>query len=1061
VDGDLVEAPAMGASLWSDGIVQDSLANSSQTRCNRGVNKPFTCALSLFFTAAATAADYQGASAVLKQLAEKALTKTEVKKADPVEDLRLKVDALKKDAATLSPQESAKRWLALLDAYLTIPSEVLYTQRSYESRLDLNTILAALPPATAWDEIGRELADRKTSKPLQDDALRLLIAALRGDEQARKQAVEGLRKTLKGGAKIEDYQKESIEEMVKQVETVLGMFAASGAAQITEFEKVLSEMEKGGDEQRQRHGGYLQVPDLVRFSDEKKAEPLLVRVLKLELENLSFEGERTRALAARLALKNVATMKKPLWSLVTTLDDVPLYEAMKAKFPDQRGNDYDDALQVYFISLIAADRAADALKLLKTEAAAGGAEAPVDLYIGNLDEMGRQGLGAQVHAFLKQLLTDDPAMPYWRQYIELSARQNASAEALKLLGESLVKKDLPADAKAEIQSHRYLALLAADQREEGVSVLRELVKAGPKGRGGDHSAKVQEMKKRWEQVGVNVSPEMLEQFEQQAGRFGGASNDNFARDCAKLAMLGRLLEKPELAQEALDAVLAPLKDGELDPNRASDVHGAVEMLLKLDRGPEAEALVVRLLGQMASPDSQKRGWSSNANETLAYLARVYDQAGRHEDVLAVLEQSPSWMAPDLAGLEGMNAGATPLLLIAARALDAAGRKPEARRIIRRAVQDYPANDAIYAMLLRLGADEPMEALLDRLAQRDRFQERPLIWKARVLLDAGKVDEAEKAVRAAIGIDPSDGEQGKGDRMRAYAILAEVLEKKGDAATAKIMRGAVSAIRKSEDADDWWESGLLGEAVKRYEAALLDFADAYCIQSRLALRYSELGQFEKAEQHYLRAFELMPDSFGRVESHCFGCEGAFKGKRAQNVADKVFTQLASKPPVKAQVHYLLGYLRSAQDRDQEAADAYRLAVKTDPDYLNAWKSLAQLADEVQMSREEAQGAALQLLRLDPSGRHSSPDLKEVRDFRLLWKVLVETEQSLPPTETGPLMELKAAKARMESLKASGGHDMWNTTSYPSIFSQRSNLRHHLTDSSVIQSLSSFIESLGRM
>ena len=53
----------------------------------------------------------------------------------------------------------------------------------------------------------------------------------------------------------------------------------------------------------------------------------------------------------------------------------------------------------------------------------------------------------------------------------------------------------------------------------------------------------------------------------------------------------------------------------------------------------------------------------------------------------------------------------------------------------------------------------------------------------------------------------------------------------------------------------------------------DFADAYCIQSRLALRYSELGDYVKAEQHYQRAFELMPDSFGRIESHCFGCEGA--------------------------------------------------------------------------------------------------------------------------------------------------------------------------------------------
>ena len=36
---------------------------------------------------------------------------------------------------------------------------------------------------------------------------------------------------------------------------------------------------------------------------------------------------------------------------------------------------------------------------------------------------------------------------------------------------------------------------------------------------------------------------------------------------------------------------------------------------------------------------------------------------------------------------------------------------------------------------------------------------------------------------------------------------------------------------------------------------------------------------------------MPDSFGRVESHCFGCERAFEGQRAQSLAEKIFTELA--------------------------------------------------------------------------------------------------------------------------------------------------------------------------
>ena len=33
---------------------------------------------------------------------------------------------------------------------------------------------------------------------------------------------------------------------------------------------------------------------------------------------------------------------------------------------------------------------------------------------------------------------------------------------------------------------------------------------------------------------------------------------------------------------------------------------------------------------------------------------------------------------------------------------------------------------------------------------------------------------------------------------------------------------------------------------------------------------------------------MPDSFGRVESHCFGCESVFQGADAQALAERVFT-----------------------------------------------------------------------------------------------------------------------------------------------------------------------------
>lgn len=1010
-------------------------------------------------SALAQSGDYRGAAAVIKQISEKAQEKPAEKKSDPVEELRLKVKALRSEAVTLAPAEAAKRWLALLDAYLTIPSDQLYSQRAHEDRLTLGIIITSLPPPAAWDEIGRLLKERKSSKPMQDEALRLLATVLRGDDAGREASLDQLRKTLAADTKLEEYHREHYQDNIDRIAESLEELSGSDAEKVAAFEKRVALLEKGDERTRERYGDSLDVPDLVRFAGEKEAEALLTRVLNLGLESISIDGAATRLLASSLALKHVDTLKKPLWDLVHRLDHAPLYEALEKKFPKDGDWQRRQAAQVYLLALIAADRTEDALKLVKSESAVDEDGDYIRVEVGDLDEMGRQGLGAQVLAFLQRLLAEDPALPYWLEFIELSARQDASPAALKMLQDGLAKPELTPKARAEMQSQLYLALLAADKREDGIRVLVELVKAGPRSSVGDGEAQAQEMRKRWEQVGVHVTPEMLSRFQQQAsGRADGGERTHLFL-CARLAKIGRLLEKPEWVEVALAAAEACVEKTAADnQNRESIVHTFVELLIESGRGPQAESLLSAHLGQLVTPNGKQRGSRPRLDESLGLLAQVYERAGRHADALAVFEQSPHWGAPDLAALESTNVGDTPVLLIAARALAATGRVEDARRVIRRAAQDYPGNDAVYDLMLKVSSDQPIEAFLDELAKRDRFQERPLIWKARVLLDAGQLDEAEKTVRAAIAIDPSDGEQGKGDRMRAYAILAEILEKKGDAETAKVMRGAVSAIRKSEAADDWWESGLLSEAVRRYEAALLDFADAYCIQSRLALRYSELGQFDKAEAHYLRAFELMPDSFGRVESHCFGCERAFNGKRAQNVADKVFTRLASTPPVKAQVHYLLGYLREAQDRNLEAADAYRQAVKTDPDYLNAWKELASLSETVQMSRGESDNAALQIFRLDPSGRHTSPELRELRDLRRLWDTLLAAEQSLPVTETGPLLPLIAAKAQIESRQAAAGNNSWDTWSYPSLFSRRNETRRHLLENPLVDTLVSFIDSL---
>jgi tetratricopeptide (TPR) repeat protein len=226
-----------------------------------------------------------------------------------------------------------------------------------------------------------------------------------------------------------------------------------------------------------------------------------------------------------------------------------------------------------------------------------------------------------------------------------------------------------------------------------------------------------------------------------------------------------------------------------------------------------------------------------------------------------------------------------------------------------------------------------------------------------------------------------------------------------------MREAVQAIRISEEGDKYSEAGLLLRGTRKYEEALTHFADAYCIQSRLALRLSEMGRDAEAEAHYQRAYELMPESFGRMESHCFGCEGAFRGQRAQGMAEKVFARLAVETPQKAQVHYLLGYLREQQQRYADALPLYRKTVSLDADYLNAWKHLEELREHIALPIADRNAATLNLLRLDPQGRHGSPALEEVGDLKGLWNGVARAAEFQAPIPER-LFPLTASKAAME-------------------------------------------------
>ena len=963
--------------------------------------------LGFSFHHAAVAQDFLGAAKALERIAaETAPGKAGDGKKDPASLWIARAEEFAKTAPALEAKDAATQWLALADEWRALPNDPASIRGFGDAGgRTTATLMKSLPPPGAWDA----LDEAASARPRDGDdapfnlALKLLTGGLRGEFQradaTAKELTAAARKTRRG--QFSSYSLKGITEWIDA-------HRSEPKAAVARFEESLKSYENG-DEQ-----GMITVPDLVTLAGAAKAEALLKRALLAGKAQLQIEiGDATRALAVKTATGLVARLKTPHWELIRGIlpAEVALYEAMNKKFPrkDQDesgdGGDRDSAEVHYIVGLIEAKRTAEAAKLALARAGRGGDDA---LFGEAVESMIRGASVQPMRAFLRELLAKNPALPFWPDFISLSAKTSESADALAFLRETAARESLPADARERIRQHLWSALLAADEVDEGVKLLRETLDAKLAKIEANPAAAKKEINRR---------------------RYGGSNSDDPGELALRLGRIGHLLEKPELVEAGIKAARALIAVNTPGNGGYSSLPSQLAMLLSdLGRGADAEAVMVSELISSARKRALEPNPYDNDSTLLDTLAGVYHRAGRHDDVLALLENAQGWGAGDLASLADHSfAQRAPLSHVAASALVAAGRKDDARKLILDLLVDRPGFDPAYELLLTLGGDD-LIATLDAIFARDRFEERPLIWKAKLQLDAGHPVEAEETVRAAIAIDPSDGEQGKGTRMRAYAVLGDILEKKGDEAQAKIMRGAVAAIRLSENADAWWQAGLLTRAAKMYEEALGHFADAYCIQSRLALRYSELGNFAKAEEHYRRAFELMPESFGRIESHCFGCEHAFNGERAQGIAERVFTRLADKTPGKPQVFYLLGYLRQEQDRFAEAAENYRQAVALDPDYFNAWSKLGALSSRLALPRADREAAALNLLRLDPLGQHrgnfygislgnSDSTVSEIADFRVLWK-LFEDAAKLAPARAAELFPLPAAKAERERRKAAG-------------------------------------------
>ncbi len=795
---------------------------------------PASVALSLSFLAvfpAVRAADYQGAEAVLK-LAETPPADTDGTGGEAGELRRWHADlkTYHDRAATLPPDESARGWLALFDRALKLPDSPQERAGGNPVSMRLLEVFQVLPAPAAWDGLAAQAAARPLPKPGSTDfatsALQIITATMQGNADLTRRAIQALGQSVNGS---DNARRNGLRDAVQTLEEAFYVQTGDKAAILAHFEAKLALFEPGGDaalssdERESLRTEGVDVPDLVALTDTSRAETLLKRLFAIDARSATFHGERTKALARKVAAGMGDHLKLPVWSLADTLDSTALYELLNKRFPDKDqnvGNRHE--IDVYYLlGLIAAGRYDDAtamtLKMPEYTPHEQQSDTLGDLSDTVMTDLASKGYAKEVFQFFDRLLASRPALPYWESYTTAAVLAGETDAMLARVKATSENPDLKPTIKAELREVYGKALLAADHVTEALPLLRA------------------------------QAAEMIRSALEKANPHSDSrALDEGMEAAAALAVVGQLLGDPALVNEQLDAIVHAASNHPLAITSVSgpSSESLVEIFLAAGRGPELERLCADNLAETErtaaaarqQQDSMMMMSDDDNSPVLAPLVKLTDlyyEAGRFEDIVALLDHAKGWGAADLAKLLGSRSyySGSKFGYQAARALQKTGRADAALRVVNAFLENNGGSDPAYALLLELLPPDRAEARLDELFARDQFEERPLIWRAFLQLGQGRLDDAEKSARQAISIDPSDGEEGRGDRMRAYAVLADILERKGDGEKAGQMRKAVQAIRLSEDADRFHGAGLLARAVGMYEKALGYFSDAYCIQSR--------------------------------------------------------------------------------------------------------------------------------------------------------------------------------------------------------------------------------------
>src|SRR5205823_11817199 len=302
----------------------------------------------------------------------------------------------------------------------------------------------------------------------------------------------------------------------------------------------------------------------------------------------------------------------------------------------------------YLVALIAAGRADDAAKVAS--------ELPADdsLPYHAVQALESAANGRQIFDTLQKILSANPQLPLWELFNSAASRIGKRQEMMALARQAVSRPIIIPEQKAAIAQHLYKAMLAADEVDEGIAMLRELV---------------------------------------------NNTRHDRAQRAQQLVTLGHLLQRPELIDEGIaavkEALAKPSDDGFGLGYIARD---SANVFVEAGREAEATDLLTSLINKPAPKQEEGRFAmeDDSRRENLIELAGIHHLAGRHAEVLRLLNESKQWDTEDLASIyTETDSRQVPLGQMVAAALADAGRVVEARKIVIAVLQTNGGFDPAY------------------------------------------------------------------------------------------------------------------------------------------------------------------------------------------------------------------------------------------------------------------------------------------------------------------------------------------------------------------------------